>query len=944
MSANIRTLGTLDLLHSYTRQVSAAELATAPPPESLCAGKSIAFAGFRLHAGARALSRNGEPVNVPARAMNVLIYLVLHRDRVVGRSELVEKAWPGTFVEPNNLDQAISVLRKSLWRDADGRSPIETIPRQGYRFVAAVESPEETPGAGEALEALPIRPRVLRALRWLSLAAAVLVLAAVAPGGASWRARQRPGRPGASLARKSIAVLAPRNLSGRSDYNWIATALADTLTTELSASEQFRTAPAESVARIQTELGLPAAPNFRPETLALIGRNLSADYVVTGTYLPVARQIRVDLFLQDTASGETLATLSQADDQDQFLNLVSAVGVQLRERLGARPLTTTQTNGFRAAVPSNPEAIRQYAQGKERMRLLDAPGASQYFQAGIAADPDYPLAHSALSEAWSQLGYDTRARQEATKALDLSGSLSREDRLGVEARYYRVTGMWPKALETASALWRFFPDNVDYGLMLAQMQLQSGQGKESLATVRALSRPGSPFAGDPRILLLQASIEMSLSNYAGAAATAELAAKAGVERKAYLLEAQALLKGGNALFRLGRPAEAQTKLAQARGLFDSFHDSGSVAQVMYSDAQVLLSKGELVSGKRELEQVLAASRQRDDRQRTALALLGLAEASRTEGDMAAAQKRLEEALDIARETGNEGLEARIHLNLGNILNNTGHPKDGRTDYEQAQYLAEKTGDRATLASALGSLGILDYVQGDLAIAEERFDRSLKLKREIGDRSSIGYTLGHLARVKEWQGDAEGARKLWQEACQTHEALGERDRLDGCRIDSAILAIQSGHAAEVQRELERIAASSDLPSPGTSAYRVLAESWLARGDAVEARAAIDQAQRIGKKSVNEADFLLPIAITAARVDGASGRTAAALASLAQSLRRAEELNAVNLQFEARLAMGEIEMRTGARTSGETRLAALQSDALARGFLRIARQARAALSAP
>jgi len=200
VSANIRTLGTLDLLHSYTRQVSAAELATAPPPESLCAGKSIAFAGFRLHAGARALSRNGEPVNVPARAMNVLIYLVLHRDRVVGRSELVEKAWPGTFVEPNNLDQAISVLRKSLWRDADGRSPIETIPRQGYRFVAAVESPEETPGAGEALEALPIRPRVLRALRWLSLAAAVLVLAAVAPGGASWRARQRPGRPGASLA------------------------------------------------------------------------------------------------------------------------------------------------------------------------------------------------------------------------------------------------------------------------------------------------------------------------------------------------------------------------------------------------------------------------------------------------------------------------------------------------------------------------------------------------------------------------------------------------------------------------------------------------------------------------------------------------------------------------------------------------------------------------
>src|SRR4029077_11932414 len=84
--------------------------------------------------------------------------------------------------------------------------------------------------------------------------------------------------------------------------------------------------------------------------------------------------------------------------------------------------------GLKASVPSNSVAAQLYAEGVEKLRRMDAKGAIEPLQKAIQKAPEYALAHSALAEAWSILGYDDRAQSEEQKALSLAGGTPAQHR------------------------------------------------------------------------------------------------------------------------------------------------------------------------------------------------------------------------------------------------------------------------------------------------------------------------------------------------------------------------------------------------------------------------------------------------------------------------------------------------------------------------------------
>ncbi|MBP6898650.1 MAG: helix-turn-helix transcriptional regulator [Burkholderiaceae bacterium] len=105
------------------------------------------FDRFELLEARRELRADGRPLPVGARAFDVLLVLLTHADRVVGKAELLDRVWPGIAIEENNLQVQVSVLRKLL-----GAQAIATIPGRGYRFVrplqrlgAAVSPPASPP-------------------------------------------------------------------------------------------------------------------------------------------------------------------------------------------------------------------------------------------------------------------------------------------------------------------------------------------------------------------------------------------------------------------------------------------------------------------------------------------------------------------------------------------------------------------------------------------------------------------------------------------------------------------------------------------------------------------------------------------------------------------------------------------------------------------------------
>src|ERR1043166_6708618 len=126
--------------------------------------KSLEFGNFRIDTADCTLFENGQPVPLTPKAFDTLLLLVENRGRLLDKEAMMERLWPGTFVEEANLANNISLLRKAL---GDSGNLIQTVPRRGYRFIGEVRNPD----------APPPKDRRERLSSILIIAAALLVVA-----------------------------------------------------------------------------------------------------------------------------------------------------------------------------------------------------------------------------------------------------------------------------------------------------------------------------------------------------------------------------------------------------------------------------------------------------------------------------------------------------------------------------------------------------------------------------------------------------------------------------------------------------------------------------------------------------------------------------------------------------------------------------------------------
>jgi Tol biopolymer transport system component/DNA-binding winged helix-turn-helix (wHTH) protein len=96
------------------------------------------FGPFKLDATERLLLREDKPLPLTPRGVELLLTLVENRGQLMEKDELLDKVWGDAFVEPANLTQTISVLRKLLEDDSQTPQYIQTVARRGYRFIAEV--------------------------------------------------------------------------------------------------------------------------------------------------------------------------------------------------------------------------------------------------------------------------------------------------------------------------------------------------------------------------------------------------------------------------------------------------------------------------------------------------------------------------------------------------------------------------------------------------------------------------------------------------------------------------------------------------------------------------------------------------------------------------------------------------------------------------------------
>lgn len=233
-----------------------------------------------------------EPVVIGSRALELLVALVSRPGELVAKQTLIDAVWPGVAVEEKNLTVQISGLRRVLDQGRSGESCIQTIPGRGYRMTVPVSRVTDT--VEQVIPTMPSRRLTAApaARRRLAFPLGVLVVV-LTTGGMLLRQHLAPTN---AAPRLSIVVLPFNNLSGDRTEDYLAEAVTDDVTTDLSR------VPGTFVIARQT------AYSYQGRTMDMrrIGTELNVRYALEGSVRKLGDVLRVNAQLVATETGAHL--------------------------------------------------------------------------------------------------------------------------------------------------------------------------------------------------------------------------------------------------------------------------------------------------------------------------------------------------------------------------------------------------------------------------------------------------------------------------------------------------------------------------------------------------------------------------------------------------------------------------------------------------------------
>ena len=383
----------------------------------------------------RVRHRDGTQLNLTPRVFNALLLFAEKPGQLLSKDAMMLALWPGLVVEENNLSQVVSTLRRALGDDTQGSRYIQTVPRQGFRFVAEVTvlpdqeevvaavppgaTPVPLPADATALEPTaapfappsmqPIRPSLPPRRRWLHTALATST--AVGTAGAAWWWLNRPGSGGASGSATrpaTLAVLPFKPLSAERRDELLELGMSEALIARLS------TVPGLVVRSVGAGLRFGGAEQD-PMRAA---HDLDVQWIVDGSLQRRGDQLRITARLLWAADGSAAWSgsfdekfTSVFELQDLISNRVLAA---LAPRLQTRPLLPGGAGAPLAGVGGtrNTDAYQLYLAAFSHAQGLRPDGLNKsldLFKQAIVLDPGYALAYVGLAEAHRRRLYATDA-------------------------------------------------------------------------------------------------------------------------------------------------------------------------------------------------------------------------------------------------------------------------------------------------------------------------------------------------------------------------------------------------------------------------------------------------------------------------------------------------------------------------------------------------------
>jgi TolB-like protein/DNA-binding winged helix-turn-helix (wHTH) protein len=354
-------------------------------------GRQVRFDRFRFDPETGRLWAGEQEVRLTPKSAAVMTMLVAHGGEPVTKESLFASVWPDTAVSDDALTTCVAELRRALEDDAKQPRFIETRYRRGYRFAAPLSPVEEDRFIAPLAATAGSPARRPRGTWWA-------LLAAVALGGGLWVVGSRPWpSKAASPARSTLLVLPFQNLSGDPEQEFFS----DGMTEELIAQ----------VGRLKPErlavIGRASSMHYKGSTRRAdeIGRELGADYILSGSVRRSGERVRVTAALVDARNQVQLWSESYDREAGDAIEVQGSVARAIASVL---PLALTPVDKARLARARSvrPEAYEAYLKGLyfwNRFTVEDEWKAVRSFETAIEADPSFAAAHAGLASSYQVL-------------------------------------------------------------------------------------------------------------------------------------------------------------------------------------------------------------------------------------------------------------------------------------------------------------------------------------------------------------------------------------------------------------------------------------------------------------------------------------------------------------------------------------------------------------
>jgi TolB-like protein/DNA-binding winged helix-turn-helix (wHTH) protein len=390
--------------------------------------RSLRFALFEIDLQAGELRRSGVRLRLQDQPLQVLIALIQKPGEVVTREELRKKLWDAdTFVDfEHSLATAINKIREVLGDSAENPRFIETLPRRGYRFIAAVEGIDGTAASRQRaparIAAATGRSRQTSSLlAGLAAASAILVLLGGLYIYRGWRFSHAAS---SDPLPRSLAVLPLVNLSRDPDQEYFADGMTDQLITDLAQIRALRVISRTSAMQYKDA----------HKSLEQIARDLNVEAIIEGTVLRSGEKVRITAQLIQVPTERHLWARSYEEDLRDVVALQDRVARDIAAQI--RIELTPQDQARLGSRLVDPQAYETYLKGRyywDKMSIDGFNESLKYFQESVTRDPNYALAYAGLSDSYQELSIwgalppleaSPKSESAARKALSIDDGLA----------------------------------------------------------------------------------------------------------------------------------------------------------------------------------------------------------------------------------------------------------------------------------------------------------------------------------------------------------------------------------------------------------------------------------------------------------------------------------------------------------------------------------------